>query len=53
MWHPNKAQWWVVWIAVAVVGLVLAIPMGGGILGIAVLIAVLLVWQMEGRRGKP
>ena len=37
MWHPNKAQWRVIWIAV-ILGLVF---------GVAVLFGALLVWQME------
>ena len=37
MWHPSKAQWRVIWIAV-ILGLVF---------GVAVLMGALLVWQME------
>ena len=51
MWQPNKAQWWVIWIAVGL-GLLLALPGEAGIVGFGApaLIGALLVWQLEGKR---
>ena len=49
MWHPNKTQWWVIWLAV-ILGLYFAIDAGVVGFGVPVLIGALLVWQLEGRR---
>jgi hypothetical protein len=51
VWHPNKNQWWVIWIAV--LGGILFGAGGGGLLvfGAALLVGILLVWQLEGKRG--
>jgi hypothetical protein len=52
MWQPNKSQWWVIWIAVALALLFAA--NGTGVVGFggAILVGALLVWQIEGKRPK-
>ena len=58
MWHPNKTQWLVIWIAVLgglyAAGLTSNNGLNGFVtFGIAVLIGGLLVWQLEGKRRSP
>jgi hypothetical protein len=53
MWQPNTRQWWVIWIAVAI-ALFFATMSDFGVIGFGapILIGLLLVWQLEGHRGK-
>ena len=52
MWHPNKAQWWVIWIAAILASFVLVVNVSsseqGIVRGVCILgLGALLVWQLN------